>query len=309
MSTVSVIIVTYNSASVLLKCLDSIIGSKCTSEVIIVDNNSTDASIQISENHPLSPTIIASATNAGFARAVNEAASRARGSYLLLVNPDVVVAPGVIDELSTLLDDRLAIGVAAPVVHERATDKTVPAGYPPTVSRMFLHLSGLSRLGRTNVRLRGHYLLSSQVSGAMSLDWVTGACLMTRNDLWQRLGGLTTRWFMYAEDIEYCLRVKKAGYEVILDSSLTVEHAAGRSSDDADQRVSTQWLSNLYDLYRNVYTPSVVERQLWRALTVVGFGARSMLARDRYNRLRFRRYALTLTRFQSGLPGKGGRGK
>ena len=291
--TTSILIVTYNSASVIVKCLDALISDQ-HSQIVVVDNNSQDESVALCRAHSTSPLVIESDENTGFARAVNLAAAQATGEYLLLLNPDAVVSHKTVVELSDRMHRAPSLGVIAPRVMEREADRTVAAGFAPTIPRMLLHLSGISRCGRSFKALRGHYLLADQLSGPTDVDWVTGACMMTRRTTWDQLDGLSTRWFMYAEDIDYCLRARDLGYTVSLEPDLIATHAAGKSSDDLDQRIKTEWLENLYDLYTHRYQPNALRRLTWRSQASVGFAARSAFASTEYDRKRFRTYAQAL---------------
>ncbi|GGB15099.1 hypothetical protein GCM10011492_00950 [Flexivirga endophytica] len=176
----------------------------------------------------------------------------------------------------------------------------MPAGWAPTLPRMILHMSGISRLARINFSLRGHYLLRNQVADEMAVDWVTGACLLTRRDAWNSVGGMTTRWFMYAEDLDYCLRLGDAGWRVVLLGSTEAEHAAGLSSAGNDGRIRTEWIVNLAELYDLHFGRARAKRVAWRAVVASGFLARSAIARSAYDRRRFRAYGHAVARSAKG---------
>lgn len=289
-----IVIVTYNSEAVVARCLDGLMDYNGDLEVVIVDNASLDATVDVCRRHPLTPRVIARAINPGFADSVNLGAASLFSGHLLLLNPDAVVQPDALRALSEYLRQHDDVGVVGPRVIERTTDRTIPSGYAPTICHMLTHMSGASRCADRWPSLRGHYLLRSQVHDVVDVDWVTGACLLTKRSVWEELGGLTTEWFMYAEDIEYCLRVRALGLKVTLLGAWDIEHLAGRSSDTQDQRLSTTSIEHLYELYDTRLSPSPAHSLTWRATVAAGFGARAILARQPYDRKRFRAYAACL---------------
>ncbi|REC97327.1 hypothetical protein DEU35_3097 [Microbacterium sp. AG157] len=273
---VTVLIVTYNSRSTIRAAIDGLVGS-C--EIVLVDNASPDGTADFVENtYGSRVTLIRSGENLGFARAVNRAAEYARGRYLLLLNPDASLDSENIDLLTVAMRAHPGVGVAAPDVIEGAGEfRTMAAGYEPSVKRMFLHSSGLSRLGKYTARLRGHYLLRDQTRPNQPefVKWVSGGCMLVERTVWQHLGGLSERWFMYAEDVEFCLRASSAGWKVAVFPWARAYHSVGGSSDDSSGPVRTVWLENLYDLFVLRYHPSTVHAASWRGVVAVGFAARS----------------------------------
>jgi N-acetylglucosaminyl-diphospho-decaprenol L-rhamnosyltransferase len=286
---VSVVIVTYNSAQVIAECLDSLTGPLTadgtpafTHEIIVVDNQSTDDTVVLVRARFPHVRVILNPENAGFSRAVNLAAGEARGRTLLLLNPDAMIEPQVVDGLAARLLGDPSIGVISPVLENEGEEvRIIAAGHAPTIWRMFLHQTGLSRLGGRFPALEGHYLFASNFAGRpRDVDWTSGGCLMARTDLWRELAGLTDRWFMYAEDVEFCLRVRSSGARVVVDPTLHATHAMGGSSSNVDGRVNTAWIVNLFDLYGWRMARTGAQTALWRKVVEVG-----MLTRVGYFRL------------------------
>ncbi|WP_279366723.1 glycosyltransferase family 2 protein [Microbacterium testaceum] len=273
---VTVLIVTYNSRSTIRAAIDGLVGN-C--EIVLVDNASLDGTADFIESAYGSRVIlIRSGENLGFAKAVNRAAENASGKFLLLLNPDASMDYENIGLLTVAMSAYPEVGVAAPDVIEGAGEfRTMAAGYEPSVRRMFLHSSGLSRLGRHTARLRGHYLLRDQIrpNRPEFLKWVSGGCMLVERTVWQNLGGLSERWFMYAEDVEFCLRASSAGWKVAVFPWAFAHHSVGGSSDDSSGPVRTVWLENLYDLFVLRYHPSTFRAASWRGVVAVGFAARS----------------------------------
>ncbi|NQX10460.1 glycosyltransferase family 2 protein [Microbacteriaceae bacterium VKM Ac-2855] len=272
---VSIVIVTYNSVGVIRSCLDALVGL-AGHEVILVDNLSRDDTVAVVTAEYPFVRVIENSRNDGFSRAVNLGAAQARGRHLLLLNPDAQISATVIDTLAGMLDEDASIGAVAPLLENEGEEVViVAAGHAPTIGRMFLHQSGLSRLGRRMPALEGHYLFAADLHGEpRDVDWSSGGCLMIPLTIWRRLEGLSDRWFMYAEDVEICLRIRAAGLRVVIDPRLRALHAMGGSSSDVDGRVNTAWIVNLFDLYGWRMARSAAQQRLWRAVVLSGMYGR-----------------------------------
>lgn len=276
---VSIVIVTYNSLGVIGSCLDALTrdgAPPVDAEVIVVDNLSTDDTVAVLRERYPWVRVVENDSNAGFSRAVNLAATHARGRNLLLLNPDARISADGVARLSALLDADPSIGAAAPVLENEGEEVVIlAAGHEPTMTKMFLHQSGLSRLGRRWRVLEGHYLFAADVrEGVRDVDWVSGGCLMTPLELWRRAGGLTDRWFMYAEDVEFCLRLRAAGLRVVIDAGERAHHALGGSSSGVEGSVNTAWIVNLFDLFGWRMARTDLHQRLWRAIVLAGMYGR-----------------------------------
>nr|WP_256368785.1 glycosyltransferase family 2 protein [Agromyces sp. Marseille-P2726] len=274
------IIVTYNSLDVIRSCLSALsrLHSDAAGEVIVVDNASSDGTPELVTGQFPWVTTVRSGSNGGFANGVRLGVEHARGDVFCLLNPDAVADAAAVLTASSNLADVARVGVVAPLIcHPGGRLKIVSAGHQPTLWRMFTHYSGLSRLGRFAPVLEGHYLLPNQLHGQRDVEWVTGACLLISRSCWDRVGGISSRWFMYAEDVELCHRARKAGYRVILDSTVRVEHAMGTSTAGHARRVNAAWITNLFDFYSSDLARNPVEQHLWKAVVALGLASRAVV--------------------------------
>jgi N-acetylglucosaminyl-diphospho-decaprenol L-rhamnosyltransferase len=277
---ISILIVTYNSSAVIRECLEGVVG-RSDHEVVVVDNCSTDDTVRIlSEEFPL-VRLIQNTENAGFSRAVNKAAECSRGVHLLLLNPDALITSDVVEQLGIVLDRDESIGIISPLLeHDGADILVIAAGRAPTIWRMLLHQTGLSRFGTQIERLEGNYLFRTDFDDTpKNVDWLSGGCLMVSSSTWKSVGGLTDRWFMYAEDVEFCLRVRASGRRVVVDPRLKATHAVGGSSSNVDGRVNTMWITNLYDLYSWRIAPTSLHSLVWKFTMLSGMLGREMVYR------------------------------
>ncbi|WP_175393506.1 glycosyltransferase [Rhodococcus globerulus] len=269
---VSVVIVGYNSGHMIEECLRGLDNTPQL-EIVLVDNCSNDDTIAVFERVVPGGVVVARTSNDGFAVAVNDGVRASSGQNVLLLNPDALVSPDQVLRLADLLDSTNGVGIVAPVVaSDGAGHATVPAGHFPSIYRMALHASGLSRLGRISKRFEGHYLLTRDLrGGVIAVDWVTGGCMMVSRTAWMDIGGLTERWFMYAEDIEFCWRAEKADIGRLLVLDETIQHAIGGSSKGIDGRLNSAWVVNLFDFYVTSMSRGRVSAECWRLSVILGF--------------------------------------
>lgn len=228
---VSVIIVNYNSGSYALDCIRSLSKQRGVSlEIIVVDNASKDDSLKLfATNLPDSVLLIKSPENLGFGRANNLAASRAGGEFLLLLNPDTVIddAYAIKNLLDTLMRQP-KIGLLAPAVDEPRKNKQVLPRYRyPSANQL-----------RYTEKLK-------QLPGKIA--WVLGACMLIKRSVYNEIHGFDEDFFLYGEDVDICLRVRLAGYEIGYNDEVRIMHVSGASEIGAD--TLDKWLRKRRGIY------------------------------------------------------------
>ncbi len=212
----SVIIVSYNAAGHLGRCLESVFQQKKVSfEVFVVDNASEDGSCGLVSEHFPGTHLIANATNAGFAKANNQALKKAQGEIVYFLNPDTALGPGVLYRVKTYLSDHPEVGIAGTriVNPDGSFQASVEMRYPG---------------GRHGEKEMKALFATSGVSPA-PVAWVLGASMAGRRSVLQGIGGFDERFFLYGEDADICLRVRKAGFEVGFIPEAVVVHWGGES--------------------------------------------------------------------------------
>jgi N-acetylglucosaminyl-diphospho-decaprenol L-rhamnosyltransferase len=275
--TVSVLLVGYNSEDALGKYLPKFVASLPTEfEILLIDNDSVDHTVDTFRRIFPRGRVIETGMNLGFAKAVNLGAAEATGEWLLFLNPDAAASATDIEALQQSVAGRSACAAVGPIVDSEG--KVIPAGRFPTIWRMFLHSTSLSVLAWVNELFEGHYIRVKGIRrGLRKVDWITGGCMLVRREAWITVGGFTERWFMYAEDIEFCFRLKRCGYEVLLNQDVTVSHEIGQSSAGVDGKTTTVWLENLFDFYSSEIAASSVRNLTWKLVVYAGFAIRSVL--------------------------------
>lgn len=226
---VSIIVVSWNTRELLAQCLASVYETvtDLTFDVWVVDNASTDASVEMVKNAFPMVNLITNSKNEGFARANNRAMALSQGRYVLLLNSDAIATPGAILSLVKLAEAEPRAGiVGAQLVNP---DGSFQASHTPFPSlwQEFLVLSALGRL------FRGRWYPSQGPEadkGPQMVDYVEGACLLARRQAVEEVGGLDEGYFMYAEEVDWCYEMKQAGWQVWYQPAAKVIHIGGGSS-------------------------------------------------------------------------------
>jgi GT2 family glycosyltransferase len=229
----SIVIVSYNVKHFTEQCLRSI-QSSCKNlriEVFVVDNASSDGSVEYLIPRFPSVTFIANQENLGFAKANNLALSKAVGRHLMILNPDTLVSEGALETLVAYLDSNPDVGAVGPKLLTRygQFDRTSKRGFPsPWVS--FCRLSGLAVLFPKS-RLFGRYdLLYLDENQVSSIDALCGGAMILRRESYEKIGGLDETFFMFGEDIDWCYRIKLAGYQIHYVPTARIIHFKGEST-------------------------------------------------------------------------------
>jgi GT2 family glycosyltransferase len=229
-SMVSVLLVTHNNAAQIGACLDALARrTRLAHEVILVDTASGDATLAaVPQSAGL--RLIANEENIGFAAAVNQASRLAQGRYLLLLNPDTVVHEGAVDRLVGCLDRHPAAGICAP--RTLAADGRIRHNCFAfeTPWSFFWFGVGVGPLRRVRDRMLRRNRWDITAAAPQVVEAVTGAALLVRRDLFEGLGGLDPRFFMYCEDGDFCLRARRAGWQTLLVPEAVVTHVGGAST-------------------------------------------------------------------------------
>jgi hypothetical protein len=251
----SVCLVNWNTREELRQALDSVLASGLNpaAEVVVVDNASRDGSSELVRSAYPQVRLERRDSNLGYARGFNVAASLARGRYLLLLNPDTVVRPGALKALVDYLEAHPRTAAAGPKLVN-------PDGSLQYSCRRFPRLgAGLFRKTPLGWLLPGsryvrEYLLADwDHAEAREVDWVSGAAICLRREAWEEVGPLDEGFFMYCEDVDWCLRAWKAGWRIAYVPEAVIVHAIGRSSDLAPRRMILEFHRSMIRFYYKHY--------------------------------------------------------
>ena len=236
----SVIIVNWNGGELLRRCIRHLAAGPPSApyEVILVDNASTDGSVEWLRSEEVRALLgaaplrlVENAENLGFAKANNQGIRLSRAPFVFLLNSDADVTPGAIDALLAAVKSDPKVGAAGPRLHN--TDGTLQHSVwrnPPAAWEILLGGLGAWRL--LPKRVRGELLLGGHWDHDRRRDapMLFGAAILVRRETIDAVGALDERFHMYSEDIEWCLRIRRAGWRLVFEPAAVVVHHGGQSA-------------------------------------------------------------------------------
>jgi len=228
---ISIIIVNWNVKNYLLKCIESIEKNikNIPYEIIVVDNNSSDGSVNaIKKNFP-HVKLIVNCSNEGFAKANNQAIKKAKGEFIMLLNPDCIIKSSTITKMIDFMSKNDDCAILGPkLINE---DGSLQASCRNYLTNWHLALSHLLFKFLPD-KLKGKLIFEhSDHSVTREVDWMVGACLMTKRKAIEEIGGLDENFFMFHEDTDWCYRFKKQGWKIIFFPDAEVIHHGNKSSE------------------------------------------------------------------------------
>jgi len=259
----SIIIVSWNVGELLSKCLKSIylysLGLEI--EVYVVDNASADGSAEMVKNNFPQVKLIASRENLGFAKANNLALKEARGEYVLFLNPDTEIFPDTLNKSLAFMASHRDTGVmGCKMVYRDGSLQPSVRRFPTILAilEMFLKLPKIfSRL-----RAIDHYLAKGfDYNREQVVDQVMGAYMLIPKLVIEKVGLLDERFFTWFEEVDYCLRVKRASYRVYYNPEVKIIHHGGTSFAQAGM-IKNQWRffhSALKYFLKNVFISRILD--------------------------------------------------
>lgn len=263
---ISIILLNYKKPQLTLACLRSLYKEYLEElqqgimEVIIVDNNSEDDSIEtlqqeIDGNHFANTHLIINTENAGFGKGCNLGAQKAKGNYLLFLNNDTRVKDRGLLDMASYMDHHNEVAILGGQLRNPNGSLQASVGSFYTLSKVFLLLIGMQRFG----------LLDKSPTKIQQVDWVKGGLLMIRKEVFNKLGGFDENIFMYTEDMELCYRARKMGYDCYFYPDVYVLHAEHGSTNKSFAIV------NIYKnlIYFYVKHRTRIEKMLLKLLLIV----------------------------------------
>lgn len=249
----SIIIVSYNTKKLTENCLKSI--KKHTRgisyEIIVIDNNSDDSSVELLRSlsrQDQKIRLIESKKNLGFAGGNNKGIERAKGEYILLLNSDTLISSNVLGEMVNWMREKPKVGIATCSLKNQDSSIQGTGGYFPTLVRVFSWMT-IQDFPLVDKLIKPfHPIKNKSFSKGISfyknkrqLDWVTGAFVLMRGKIVKEVGLMDEAYFMYVEEVDYCYRVKKKGWEVWYLPAWNIVHYGGASSSIAEFSVLSEF--------------------------------------------------------------------
>jgi GT2 family glycosyltransferase len=230
----SIIIVSWNVQALLQTCLASIEAGKgdLALETIVVDGGSTDGSPEMVQSAFPWVKLIVREDNVGFPMGNNIGLSEANSRYLLLLNPDTEIVGQALSTMVAYLKANPDVGVVGGQLLN--PDGTVQSSRRrfPTIATAFFESTWLQPFAPKQT-LRRYYAEDMDDDETADVDWVKGACFMTRQTILEQVGPLDADYFMYSEELDWCKRIKTAGWRVVYLPEAKIVHHEGKSSEQA----------------------------------------------------------------------------
>jgi GT2 family glycosyltransferase len=223
LTTLSIIIVSFNARADLERCLASLRDAPpdASHEILVVDNGSTDGAADAARRWP-SVRVIEAGANVGFASANNIGIRASTGTNILLLNSDTIVVRDSIDRMLAELERDATVAVVGPRLVDAAGRAELSFG------RMIGPLNELRQK-----RLAHSGAVDALTRRRQYPDWVSGACLLVRRGDAEAVGGLDERYFMYTEDVDFCAAIRARGRRILFIPDVEVVHLRGRSAAGA----------------------------------------------------------------------------
>jgi GT2 family glycosyltransferase len=253
---VSILILNYNTRELTLNALRAVYQSvtPCSFEVILVDNASKDDSIEHIQREFPQVILILNDENVGFAIANNQAMHLAQGRYVLLLNSDTLIQQDTLELMHQFMDKHPEVGAAGCklVLQDGSLDKACKRGFP-TPSASFYYAFGISKLFPRVPKFNQYQLGYMDPDDAYPVDCLVGAFMFVRRATIDQVGMLDEEFFMYGEDIDWCYRIKQAGWVNYYYPKTQILHLKGASSRRKPVKIVYEFHRAMWLFHRKHY--------------------------------------------------------
>ena len=269
------VVVNYESGSALTRCVDDL--ARCGLDaVVVVDNGSTDGSLDAAMVASPRIEIVDPGENLGYGAAVNRGVAATSSDFLLICNPDLEVPVGVVETLVGVLVADSEVAIAGPLIRTPSGERYPSARQFPSIIDAAGHaLLGIFAPDNRFTRRYQRSELDSICDESLHVDWVSGACFLVRRDAYEQVGGFDESFFMYLEDVDLCWRLGRAGWRVAYAPAASVVHLQGCSTDLHPYRM-------ILEHHRSLLRFAIRSSEGWSRsllpLVAVGIGIRLGLA-------------------------------
>jgi len=252
----SIIIVNYNTKQLTLDCISSVFQSITSYryEVILIDNASSDGSVEAIQDQFPEVKIISNNENTGFSRANNQGIQIAGGSYVLLLNSDTVIEATTLDTMIRYMETHPKVGASGCklILPDGTLDDACKRGFPTPLAS-FYYAFGFSKRHPSDPKYNQYKLTHLDPDQEHVVDCLVGAFMMVREEVIEQVGGLDEEFFMYGEDIDWCYRIKDAGWKITYYPKTTVIHYKGASSRKKPNKIIYEFHRAMVLFHRKHY--------------------------------------------------------
>jgi N-acetylglucosaminyl-diphospho-decaprenol L-rhamnosyltransferase len=273
---VAVVVVNYESGPALVRCVEGL-RSEGVAEVVVVDNGSADGSLdQLRRRHLPDVEVVVPGRNLGYGSAANRGVAATSAPSVLVCNPDLEVRPGAIAALASALAADPHDALVGPLIRNEDGTRYPSARRFPSLTDAAGHaLLGIFAPDNRFTRSYQQAYLDGADRGPEAVDWVSGACFLVRRSAFEEVGGFDEAYFMYAEEVDLCWRLGRAGWGVTYLPTAEVTHLQGVSTDRHPFRMI---IEHHRSLLRFAARSSPGWRRALLPLVAIGIGTRAALA-------------------------------
>ena len=277
----SVIIVSYNTRDLTINTIKSVIDTagSLQYEIIVVDNASSDDSVlRLQKEFKDSITVIVNSENLGFSKANNQAMKVSKGDYVLLLNSDTIVHPGALESSFNYIKEHQSIGALGckVLLRDGSLDKACKRGFP-TPWNSFCYALKLDRIFPRVKAFNGYHLNYLSNDETHEVECIMGAYMLLPRQVLNKVGGLDEDFFMYGEDVDWCYRIKEAGYSIVYYPQAVITHYKKASFAKRKEKTIIEFYRSMEIFYHKHYkdkysalttliTYGGIRLQLWMAL-------------------------------------------
>jgi len=246
----SIIIVTHNAKDFLRNCLKSVFEKikNLSFEVLVVDNASSDGTFEMLKNEFPQVKVIFSKENLGFAKANNLAIKEAKGKYIFLLNPDTILLDENFERLIDFAQKNPDVGAIGPKVLN--SDFTIQhqckRGFP-TPWNIFCYLSGLAKIFPKSKIFAGYLLTYLDTEKIQEVDSLSGCAMVVKREVIEKVGMMDEDYYLYGDDLDWCYRIKSAGWKVVYFPETKIIHYGGKGG------TGKKPYFNIYHFYRSAF--------------------------------------------------------
>lgn len=252
----SIIIVNYNTRELTLQCISTVYESNIENnlEVFVVDNNSSDNSVEAIRQQFPNVILIENKENVGFSKANNQAIKQATGAFVLLLNSDTIVKENTLSIMLQYMKENEDVGAAGceVLLPDGTLDKACHRGFP-TPSASFYYMTGLAKKYSNNPRFNLYHKSYLNMDEIHEIDCLVGAFMIVRAETIKQVGMLDENFFMYGEDIDWCYRIKEAEWKVIYNPTASIIHYKGASSRKKPAKIVYEFHRAMYLFHKKHY--------------------------------------------------------
>lgn len=254
---ISVVVVNYNVKEYLSNLLHSVYKAQhqFNLEIFVVDNFSSDGSVEFLRERFPQVTYIENRENKGFGKANNQAIRQAKGKYTLLVNPDVLIGEDTLQVLYDFMESSPETGASGcKILNPDGTFAPESRRSIPTPMNAMYKVLGLSKIFPNHPRFASYYMGGRDENEASDIEVLSGSFMFFRTDVLQKLDGFDERFFMYGEDIDLCYRTIKEGYRIRYIPETSIIHYKGESTKKENLRYIITFNKVLYQFFEKHYS-------------------------------------------------------